>query len=286
MWFPWKRRRRKEAFHSELLTAFTSAIVVEDENRLLLHANEKFASMFGVPVPVENMIGEDCGLMAEQAKPAFLHPEYFINRIKRLLRERVKVTNDLLYMADRRCLERDYIPVFSGGEYVGHLWVYRDVTELHKQSITDKMTGLYNRRGLELFAEQYLRIAQRTPDQSVYLVFADIDGLKKVNDTYGHDPGDELIRDAARVLKSSFRDSDLCCRLGGDEFVALTIGEGLCPEVISERLSRFIEVRNRMSGTPYQLSISFGIHRWSGEDLGRMIRDADTKMYKSKKAPM
>lgn len=253
--------------------------MVETESRICIHVNDQFREMFRIPADVM-LIGTDCVGLAEQTKNIFRDPTYFIDRIDRLMAERKKVVADLVYLSDGRCLERDFIPVFSDKEYAGHLWVYRDITTIHMHAVTDDMTGLYNRRGLELFAGQYLRIARRDMKR-VSLIFADIDGLKKINDKYGHEAGDEMICDAAKAIAFCFRDSDIVCRLGGDEFVAMTIGD-LPERLIRSRLTYELMKCNEARATPYELSISFGIHEWTGEDLTALIKAADAKMYKAK----
>ena len=91
--------------------------------------------------------------------------------------------------------------------------------KLHSLSITDELTGLLNRRGFMMMAKKQLRIADRNQGK-LFLIFADLDNLKWVNDTYGHDIGDLLLVKVAKIL-SSFRRSDIIARLGGDEFAIL-----------------------------------------------------------------
>ena len=97
---------------------------------------------------------------------------------------------------------------------------HRTQVDLLRLSIRDELTGLYNRRGFFMTAEPLVRIAER--DGRSFLVFyADLDGLKNINDTLGHPAGDEAIRDATWVLNQTFRSADIVARLGGDEFVVL-----------------------------------------------------------------
>ena len=94
----------------------------------------------------------------------------------------------------------------------------RAEAEVRQLSMTDELTGVYNRRGFFLLANQQLKIAKRT-QMSCCLLFADLDGLKKINDSLGHEIGDRILAEAAYILKQTFRDSDIVARLGGDEFV-------------------------------------------------------------------
>ncbi len=93
-------------------------------------------------------------------------------------------------------------------------------TEVRQLSLTDELTGLYNRRGFFLLGNQQFKTAQRT-QMFCCLLFADLDGLKQINDSLGHEIGDKFLIDTAQLLKQTFRESDIIARLGGDEFVIL-----------------------------------------------------------------
>jgi diguanylate cyclase (GGDEF)-like protein len=174
-----------------------------------------------------------------------------------------------------------------------------DVTEEHAQemsrrdrveeeirhiAITDVMTGLHNRRGFFLQAEQSFKVAKRKRLESA-VIFADVDGLKKVNDRLGHEVGDQLLRDSAEVLRNSFRASDVIARLGGDEFAAYTL-EATNPDAILNRIKEKIEVFNGISSRPYQVAFSTGIVQCdplSSLTLADYLLMADTQMYMRKK---
>lgn len=156
--------------------------------------------------------------------------------------------------------------------------------EIHRLSVTDVMTGLLNRRGFYLHAERSLKMALRNSSPSV-VIFADINGLKAVNDTYGHEAGDRLIKDAAQILQQSFRDSDVIARLGGDEFAAFAI-DSAQPDVILARIQRHIESYNTRQSLPYELAFSTGIVQCdpsSGLTLPDYLVLADQQMYEKKK---
>src|SRR5690606_3152575 len=106
---------------------------------------------------------------------------------------------------------------------------FRDVTErrrheenLRGMTLVDELTGLYNRRGFFALAEEQIRLA-RHGKRTLSLVFADLDGLKRINDILGHTAGDQAIFEAAAVLRQTFRESDVVARIGGDEFAALVL---------------------------------------------------------------
>lgn len=156
--------------------------------------------------------------------------------------------------------------------------------EIYRLSVTDVMTGLLNRRGFYLHAERGLKMALRNGSPSV-VIFADINGLKAVNDTYGHEAGDHLIKDAAQILQQSFRDSDVVARLGGDEFAAFALDSSQ-PGAVLARIQRHIESYNAHQSLPYELSFSTGIVQCdpsSDLTLPDYLALADQQMYEKKK---
>lgn len=162
----------------------------------------------------------------------------------------------------------------------------RDETaaELRMLSLTDVMTGLYNRRGFFLQAEQVYKLARRKRTLSA-VIFADIDGLKRVNDELGHDIGDQLIRDAAFVFRESFRQADVVARLGGDEFVAYTLDDEQ-PSVILQRIQANLRAFNLMQERPYAVAMSAGIVQCDaggGQALSHYVHLADAEMYAHKR---
>lgn len=153
-------------------------------------------------------------------------------------------------------------------------------------AITDELSGLHNRRGFLILAEQHRRLGLRSNSKAL-LMFADIDGLKRANDEFGHETGDALIALAAKALTQTLRASDLIARLGGDEFAALV---SLSPvdstAAIAERLSARVDSLNREANLPRPLRLSFGMHEfdWAEDlDLETRIAQADAAMYVQKR---
>lgn len=156
--------------------------------------------------------------------------------------------------------------------------------EMRILSLTDLLTGLNNRRGFFEHADPVFQVAQRRGEHSA-VIFADIDGLKTINDDFGHEAGDRLIRDAATVFRDSFRGADVVARLGGDEFVAYTLDEAR-PEVILGRLQNRLDVFNLTEQRPYRIAVSTGIVRCDpqgAQGLERYIQQADQQMYAHKR---
>lgn len=157
--------------------------------------------------------------------------------------------------------------------------------EILNLSMLDDLTGLYNRRGFLTLAEHYVRLAYRT-GKPFLVAFMDLDGLKLVNDTYGHQEGNRALVEAAEVLRDSFRHSDILARLGGDEFVALMLEAGEdCIAVVVKRLEHKLESCNAVLGRHYDLSLSIGIVSGDANrlsDIEKLLSEADTLMYQNK----
>ena len=155
---------------------------------------------------------------------------------------------------------------------------------LQQLSFEDELTGLLNRRGFVSLAPQNIKIAQRA-NWEIMLIFADLDGLKSINDTFGHQEGDKAIKESADVLRETFRTSDLIARLGGDEFAVLAINASRDSiDTITERLNATIASHN-VTSRDYRFSLSFGIERLESQpemSLNEMNKKAEKALYKKK----
>lgn len=156
--------------------------------------------------------------------------------------------------------------------------------EIRQLSLTDELTQLYNRRGFFLLAEQQLKIARRT-QSPCFLLFADLDGLKQINDGLGHEVGDRVITDAAKLLKQTFRDADIVARIGGDEFVVFISNCSDHKDDFHVRLQANIDHFNQEDDRSYQLSMSVGIQFCTVREdisLEHLLAEADKLMYEHK----
>jgi diguanylate cyclase (GGDEF)-like protein len=124
-----------------------------------------------------------------------------------------------------------------------------------RSSFTDKLTGLYNRKGFFTLAKHRLKIAKRQKS-GLLMLYADVDNIKEINDAYGHEEGDNLLKETANILKSIYRESDIIARIGGDEFVVFPLGTTKAHiEVISSRLQNVINDYNTSREDRYKLSV-------------------------------
>jgi diguanylate cyclase (GGDEF)-like protein len=157
--------------------------------------------------------------------------------------------------------------------------------ELRHLALTDELTCLYNRRGFFAAAVQQLKLASRK-EQSLLLLYCDVDNLKKINDSYGHQEGDLALIRTADALEKTFRDSDTLARLGGDEFVVLASeASSQTQEVLLRRLEKNLKKSNA-NEFRYELSLSVGVARFDPKraiSLGELMTQADEAMYEQKR---
>ncbi len=179
-------------------------------------------------------------------------------------------------------------PLFdSEGNLIGAIESIRDITErkrteeqLKYLGLHDPLTGLYNRT----FFEEGLR---RTGDgrfDPVGIIVCDLDGLKFVNDTLGHDTGDLLLAASANVIKSAFRKSDIVARIGGDEFaILLSQSDEKIVEEACDRIRHAIDKYNAASPEiPLSISIGFSVKSETSESMSDLFKEADNSMYREK----
>jgi diguanylate cyclase (GGDEF)-like protein/PAS domain S-box-containing protein len=165
---------------------------------------------------------------------------------------------------------------------------------LRELALLDELTGLRNRRGFVAIADQYAKIARRQK-QRFSLLFFDMDRFKTINDTYGHNEGDNALKCAADILRKTFRTSDILCRYGGDEFAALAVdAAGYGSDVLRARIRKNADDWNAASCRPYRIEFSIGVFIFdpAKSDAGtadadlfeEAIHKADEDMYRDKAA--
>src|SRR6266481_3936764 len=157
--------------------------------------------------------------------------------------------------------------------------------ELGNLALTDELTGLYNRRGFMAVAERQMKLGRRS-GRGMLLFMIDVDGLKKINDAYGHGEGDAALKSTSAVLEETFRDSDVVARLGGDEFAVLAIeAAGHSESTIETRLLECLKSINRRESR-YKISMSFGLARFDPEgcaSIEELLMSADQALYEQKR---
>ncbi|WP_021171496.1 putative diguanylate cyclase YeaP [Sporomusa ovata DSM 2662] len=158
--------------------------------------------------------------------------------------------------------------------------------QIRETALVDTLTGLYNRRGFFKRAEQAVAVATRL-NMSVMVLFMDVDHMKWVNDTLSHQEGDVLLVEAANVLRTVFRSTDVIGRLGGDEFAVLLLRQQeSAGQRATGRLQAALHKYNSKRKLSYPLSLSIGqAECLKGQtiDLETLLAQADENMYKVKK---
>jgi two-component system, cell cycle response regulator len=162
---------------------------------------------------------------------------------------------------------------------------HRLMQELKSISITDELTGLYNRRGFLVLAKKQLEMAARF-NNTLWLIYIDMDNIKWINDNLGHKEGDRSLIDMSEILKKTFRDSDILGRIGGDEFALLIADEiDTNSQQIIDRAQKNIGSFNAAMARPYKISVSMGLVACDPAsccDINDLLSIADKIMYKEK----
>ena len=144
---------------------------------------------------------------------------------------------------------------------------------------------MYNRRGFLTLVQQQLKIAERMK-KGIHIFFADLDKMKWINDTLGHEKGDQALIETAVILKDTFRASDIVARMGGDEFAVLAIEAAeVEPEILTQRLQNRIDSYNNLENREYILSISIGCAYYDPAvpcSIDDLMTQADKRMYENK----
>jgi diguanylate cyclase (GGDEF)-like protein len=284
-----------------LVQSLDDGILVEDENRQVQVCSNRLCEIMSIDSPSSFPMGSDGEALARKMASVCFIPEAFEESTTQLVEAQVLQRRELIYLADMRIVERDYSPLSTNNRPMGHLWVYRDVTQreqskdllqrqadqLRALSLVDELTGLYNRRGFLTLATQQLKLCDRTMRPAL-VVFVDLDGMKRINDELGHDFGDQALVETANILRHCFRYSDVVSRLGGDEFVALAIDAAQeMADSIQCRLYERLEEVNLKPDRAFELQFSIGMAPYdpsSAEMVEEVLARADSLMYEQKRA--
>jgi diguanylate cyclase (GGDEF)-like protein len=162
---------------------------------------------------------------------------------------------------------------------------HRMLEHLRDLSLTDELTGLYNRRGFLALAGQHLKLADRAR-QGCVLVLADLDGLKQINDRFGHPEGDLALRRLADAIRETTRESAIAARIGGDEFAIFMLNAPeLSGQLLADRITRQLETAHRGDLPRYPLSVSMGAVSYDPErpcSIDELLARADRQLYAKK----
>ncbi len=261
-----------KTFYEEVINSLLEGLVVFDSKGNILEANRSFCRMTNLEC--KEVVGKNL-------KEVF--PEFFYH-----VREALKQgRNSQRFTCTRTGAEKHYLLFISKYEDT-FIVTLNDVTQmveyerkLIEMSLTDHLTGLKNRRALEDILSMEMEIARRY-NRPLSFALIDVDFFKKINDNYGHDVGDEVLKKLARILKSELRSPDVVGRWGGEEFALIipeTNIEGA--KVLCERL------RKRVEETTFdkvgKVTVSIGVTQFKKEDtMQSFIKRADDALYEAK----
>ncbi|MEI7615137.1 MAG: HD domain-containing phosphohydrolase [Actinomycetota bacterium] len=183
-------------------------------------------------------------------------------------------------------IEDSAAPIFNeNGELAGAVLVFRDVTEKREAirdieylSYHDKLTGLYNRR----FYEEEIRRLDTKRNLPLTIVIGDANGLKLINDSFGHSIGDEFLQKAANAMKNGCRADDIIARLGGDEFVAILPNTDKTEaDIMTKRIREYLS-EYKLNGIPISISFGHGTKEIADQNIQEIFKNAEDDMYKQK----
>jgi diguanylate cyclase (GGDEF)-like protein/PAS domain S-box-containing protein len=281
-----KTRESEERYRS-LVESTEDSIYVVDRNYKYLFMNRNHITRMGIS---EN---EYRG----HAYDEFHSPEdtkWFVENVDKVFATGKSIKHEHKSHRDGRYYLQTLSPVKKAdGEIIAVTVISMDINELktmekklHSLSITDELTGVFNRRGFFALADQHIKFANRHK-KGIFMLYADLDGLKKINDTSGHKEGDLALIELANLLKENYRDSDVIARIGGDEFVVIPVGtneDNL--EIITARFQNALNIHNEKMNRNFRLSASIGIAYYDPEkpcSLDELLLRADRMMYEKKK---
>ena len=279
--------RESEEKYRSLVDSTEDSIYLVDRNYKYLFMNKKHISRMGLQD--NEYLGRAYSELhsSEETK-------WFIEKADEVFRTGKSVYREYKSLRDSRYFLLTLSLVKKpDGTIMAVTVVSKDISErinmeekLRTLSLTDEVTGLYNRRGFFTLGEQQLKLSKRMKT-GIFMLYADIDKLKEINDTWGHQEGDSALIQTANVLKNTFRDSDIISRISGDEFAIIPIGIiGDHIEVITDRLQNNLKKHNRERNRNYNVSLSFGIAYYDPEhpcSMDELLAQADKLMYEQKR---
>lgn len=272
---------KQKIIFEELFKNSTDAIVVFNDQHEIVDINENFTLLFDYQA--DEVIGKNIDNVISNEK---------------IKLETTRLT-EALFMGEKTIIESvrygkhekakevlvKGVPIISNGKIIGGYGIYVDISERKKAeqeilyiSYHDQLTGLYNRR----YFEEELKRLDTERNLPIALIMADMNGLKLINDAFGHQKGDELLRKTAEILKKACREDEIIARLGGDEFVILL------PKTSFEEAENIVkrirkECQCEVVGN-VEISISFG---WDSktnkaENIAELYKRVEDFMYRNK----
>src|ERR1700752_2769155 len=280
-----KRAAGYLAQQAAAMKASMDGMAIIDHLGVCIYLNDAYAKTFGYSDP-ERLIGDSWEMFYFQDE---------LNRLKEQIMPAVWRDGSWRGEAMGLKLNGGTFPLeisISSVDGGGLVQVVRDITErkkleetLRNSSLKDDLTGLFNRRGLLKQAAPYFDFARRQKE-NLLLLFIDLDGMKRINDEFGHNEGDNALINTAAILNRSFRSSDIIARLGGDEFTVLVTDLNASKEEVITRLNENLKAYNASETRSHKLAFSIGVATLEPERMTcfeELLEQADQAMYEQKR---
>jgi diguanylate cyclase (GGDEF)-like protein/PAS domain S-box-containing protein len=274
---------------SHALMSIGDSVYITDTEDNILNVNKAFVDTFGYQ-PVEVM-GKSCCILSniceKQKDNSYGWEDSFDNMGMNEVYHIKKDGSEFPALLSSSCIKDD------SGNILAKVGVVRDITEIKEAqkklqvyATMDILTGALNRRAGLIILEKQIQLCKRN-NWNLTICYIDVDGLKGVNDTYGHQEGDDYILFVTNVLKEIIRESDGLCRLGGDEFLlVLPECDVTKADQVLKRIIKSLDEYNKRESKPYRISFSYGLVKYDFDEqpkIGSLIAKADMEMYKHKK---
>ena len=289
-----KQSEQERARLISLLSAMNLGILFVAADAKVIYHNATFNRMWLIDEHAE-LIGLPVQDVLAQSISTLVRPDHFSKHLRSVLEAREVSDSFEIQMTDGRVInELDYLVRDQGGHFIGHLWIYEDITrerqtaeQLVFLAERDALTGLYNRHRFQQELNRTMVECERKKSLCAVMFF-DLDEFKSVNDTYGHRAGDALLIRVAGEISALVRKNEVLARLGGDEFAVLlpTVNDDEA-ERLAERVVRAVaQIPFIFEGQSLRLTASLGIAYYPSQaaDSDELVAKADIAMYQAKQA--
>jgi diguanylate cyclase (GGDEF)-like protein/PAS domain S-box-containing protein len=287
-----ERLRQTNAILEATQEAAEEGIFLVDDRGLVVRFNRRFTELWGIAPEKVDALRDEHQLLSF-VLDSLMDADEFIEKIGFLYDNPSESTRDEIYLKDGRVFDRYSAPAISpNGQYYGRVWSFSDITErkasearLAHQAFHDVLTGLPNRA---LFSDRLARALSRAKRHNTYIavLFLDLDRFKIINDSLGHDAGDQLLAAVANRLRARLRPEDTAARLGGDEFTILMedITDVAHAAHIADRIAEDLRTPFKVGQHEIFTTSSIGIALSDGKShrADELMRNADAAMYEAK----